>query len=405
MATSALGMGFDKPDLGFVVHFGAPQSPIAYYQQVGRAGRGVDRAHALLLPGESDEAIWRYYASLGFPAESQVRATLDVLAEHDGPVSTPALEARVDLSRSRLETMLKVLDVDGAVRRVRGGWVATGRPWEYDEQRYRRVAEARSREQQAMRDYLVAPGCRLDFLRRQLDDPSAGEPCGRCDRCAGASWGETVGEEALRAGRAALARPGVPLEPRRMWPSGLAAVGVALAGRIPPDEQCAPGRAVARLSDVGWGPRVRRLLQDGAPDAPVPDDLFAAVVEVLRTWGWSRRPAAVIAVPSRSRPALVRSLAGRVAETGRLALLGEVTRVRHDDPATMRSNSAQRVRALHDAFTVDDTLRAAVSSLGDQPVLLVDDLADSGWTAAVVGRLLRRAGAGEVLPLTLGLSG
>ncbi|HSR24616.1 MAG TPA: RecQ family ATP-dependent DNA helicase, partial [Candidatus Eisenbacteria bacterium] len=132
VATSALGMGFDKPDLGFVVHFGAPQSPIAYYQQVGRAGRGVDRAVALLLPGEADEAIWRYYASVGFPAEAQVRATLDVLAGRDGPISTPALEARVELSRSRLETMLKVLDVDGAVRRVRGGWVATGAPWVYD---------------------------------------------------------------------------------------------------------------------------------------------------------------------------------------------------------------------------------------------------------------------------------
>ena len=182
VATSALGMGFDKPDLGFVIHLGAPPSPIAYYQQVGRAGRGVESATVVLLPGREDKEVWDYFASLAFPPEHQVRQTLQVLAERDTPISTPMLEPRIDLGRTRLEMMLKVLDVDGAVRRVRGGWVGTGQDWSYDTDRYERVTATRRAEQRAMLDYVATPNCRMQYLRLALDDDQAGR-CGRCDRC------------------------------------------------------------------------------------------------------------------------------------------------------------------------------------------------------------------------------
>jgi ATP-dependent DNA helicase RecQ len=301
--------------------------------------------------------------------------------------------------------MLKVLDVDGAVRRVPGGWVATGEPWHYDQERYARVAAARADEQQAMRDYVATPGCRMEFLLRQLDDRHA-EPCGRCDRCAGPFWTDTVAASTLTTAERTLSRPGVEIQPRALWPTGLRAVGVELVGKIPPAEIAEPGRAVGRLSDIGWGPRLRRLLADGAPDQPLPDDLLQALVDVLRQWEWKRRPAAVVTVPSRSRPRLVSSTGERIAAIGRLRSLGALA-MAHPDADTSspaaRSNSARRVRALCGAFALTDQQREALAELSGEPVLLVDDLVDSGWTMALAARELRLAGAAAVLPLALAL--
>jgi ATP-dependent DNA helicase RecQ len=398
IATSALGMGFDKPDLGFVVHLGAPQSPVAYYQQIGRAGRGVDRADVVLLPGREDADIWAYFGSLAFPPEPVVRATLAALGDAGRPLSTAALETRVDLSRSRLEMMLKVLDVDGAVQRVSGGWEITGEPWVYDSDRYARVAAERSREQKAMLGYIATDQCRMEYLRRELDDPAA-VPCGRCDNCTGRHWVAEVSAAGIELARERLLRPGVEVAPRKMWPSGMPSVGVEVSGKIPAGQTAEPGRVLARLTDLGWGPRLRGLFADGAADGPVPGEMVDAVVKVLAAWDWAQRPAGVVTVPSRSRPQLVASLGERIASLGRLPYLGQLDRT-GDSRAASQYNSAQRLRALWSAFAVPGPLADAVAAL-DGPVLLVDDRIETGWTMTVAAKLLREAGAPAVLPLAL----
>ena len=397
VATSALGMGFDAT-LGFVVNLGAPQSPVAYYQQVGRAGRGTPDAQVLLMPQREDRDIWAYFSSLAFPPEALVRRTLEVLGSAGAPVSTAALEAEVELGRTRLEMVLKVLDVDGAVRRVRGGWEATGRPWSYDADRYARVAEARERgaagdggvpRHRPVSDAVPARPARRPRRRRVA--------CGRCDNCGGFTPGSTISESSLVAAGAALSRPGVVIEPRKLWPTGLDRLGVDLRGKIAPAAEA--GRAVARLTDLGLGGDLRSLFADSTPDGPVPPRLASGLMDVMKDWSaqWHERPVGIVVVESVRRPALTRDLADGLSRVMRIPVVATwAVADASVPPGAGAVNSAQRVAAV--------TRRGALrGDVPDGPVLLVDDLVVTGWTLTVAAHRLVEAGATSVWPVALGV--
>ncbi|MDR1532470.1 MAG: RecQ family ATP-dependent DNA helicase [Clostridiales bacterium] len=384
VATVAFGMGIDKPDISFVIHFQKPGNVVAYYQQIGRAGRAIKRAYAILLVGEEDDAITQYFVNSAFPTVYEMDEVIRTISAADG-ITISLLSEKINLSRKRIENALKFLVINGDIYKEGSKYYKSPKAWVPDMTYGEQITLIRNDELKQMKELTILKSCYMEFIARQLNDTLA-YPCGHCGNCAPEEgYPDTVSRGFVLEALEYLKGRCLEIEPRKRWPAPVEGTCI-----IQPQETYRSGYALSNYGDAGWG---RIVSKNKYVDNCLSEELVEASYSLLekhcKKWGVQY----ITSVPSRRRPNLVRDFAVLLSKRLQIPYKDSIKKTSDTAEQKIMKNGFKQFNNANSSFCVSFPLSGNV--------LLIDDMADSRWTLTVCSYKLIKAGAENVYVFAL----